>query len=78
MSNTKLYLKRLKMDSTKKSASQPDYEGFFSTKNGDFHAVGWLNEFSDLSLIIEKVTEEKLANKFFNKNYFTWKYSRKK
>lgn len=77
MSKTKIYLTRLKMDSTKRTAAQPDYEGFFSTKNGDFIAVGWLNEFSDLSLSVEKITPEKLQNKFLNKKYFDWKYKAK-
>lgn len=77
MSKLKLYLKRLKIDSTKHTFSQPDYEGFFSTPKGDFHAVGWLNELSDLSLTIEKVTDEKLGNKFLNKKYFNWKNKKK-
>lgn len=76
MSKTKLYLKRIKIDSTKYTFSQPDYEGFFSTSKGDFYAVGWLNELSDLSLTIEKVTDEKLGNKFLNKKYFNWKYKK--
>ena len=66
------------MDVNKNSFSQPDYEGFFSQSNGDFHAVGWLDEYSNLSITIEKVTDEKLKNKFFNKNYFEWKYNKKR
>lgn len=51
---TKILLKRLKSDSTKISQYAPDYECIFTTKNGDFYAVGWLNEYSDLSLTFEK------------------------
>lgn len=61
--------KRLKLDSTKTSLRAPDYEAIFSTKNGDFYAIGWLNETSDLSLTIEKIDldKENFKNKFFIK-----------
>lgn len=72
---TKIFLKRIKMDISKKSFKAPDYEAIFTTKNGDFYAVGWLNETSDLSLTIEKIDldKEKFKNKFFTKKYAEFK-----
>lgn len=72
---TKIFLKRIKMDISKKSLKAPDYEAIFTTKNGDFHAVGWLTETSDLSLSIEKINLEKdnFKNKFFMKKYAEFK-----
>ena len=72
---TKILLKRLKSDSTKISQYAPDYECIFTTKNGDFYAVGWLNEYSDLSLTIEKIDldKENFKNKFFIKKYAEYK-----
>lgn len=72
---TKILLKRLKLDSTKTSLRTPDYEAVFSTKNGDFYAIGWLNETSDLSLTIEKIDldKENFKNKFFIKKYAEFK-----
>lgn len=68
---TKIFLKRLKLDSTKSSINAPDYESFFTSKGVDFHAVGWLDTFCDLSITIEKIdlSKDVFKNKFFLKKY---------
>ena len=72
---TKIVLMRLKSDSSKVSQNAPDYEAIFTTSKGDFYAVGWLNDFSDLSLTIEKIdlSKENFNNKFFIKKYAEYK-----
>lgn len=71
MQTLRIKLKRIKK--FKPKMTQPDYEGFFRTKNGDFHVLGYLKELnSDLDLVISKVTEEKNSSSFFRENYNIW------
>lgn len=72
----KIHLKRQKHAALlNKTAFQvPAYKGFFRTKKGVFHVVGWLKETnSDLDLTITKVTEEWInKNKWNLSDYAKW------
>lgn len=78
MSKQKIYLKRIKK--FQPNPNQPDYEGFFRTKNGDFYVIGYLKDLSsNLDLTIKKVVSEELKkNKFLLKKYSEWRVKNEK
>ena len=65
--------KRIKKPELKPDSKRPDYDGFFTTKKGNFYVLGWLeNLSSDMKVRVEIVNDEFLKNTFNRKRYAKW------